>query len=252
LVGYHFSVGVWDQFVSSARAHEAVLGLVLSGSRGRGVAHANADWDCYVIVDAPLEERDAFGSTDASLDASVMTLEQFREYAAPGTPSAWDAYAFAHVEIVHDGLGGEIASIAAAKEFLPDEVADRNARGSLDAFVNLAVRRAKSDRDAQREAAVLDAAASIECAIETLFAMEQRVRPYNRYLGWELERHPLVLLPSDVALPEMLAAVASGTGVLSAALFKLVERSVSESGIRDVIEAWDPPALALARGVAAC
>ena len=49
----------------------------------------------------------------------------------------------------------------------------------------------KSHRDGRPEAAHLDAAESLPYALETLFALHRRVRPYNKYLRWELEHHPL-------------------------------------------------------------
>jgi hypothetical protein len=136
-------------------------GVVLSGSRLRGLGRLESDWDRYVIVVPDLDDGELPDTSDPSIDATIMTLEEFRTYAAPGTPQTLDAYAFADVNVAHDRLRGEIGALAAAKEFLPDPVAERVARHVLDAYINSAVRRAKCERAGQPEAARLHAAESI-------------------------------------------------------------------------------------------
>ena len=237
----------WERLLASVRTNDAVVGLVLSGSRGRGEGRPESDWDCYVIAGRGLHESELSEVLDPSVDASIMTLEDFRMYANPGTVEEWDAYAFAHARIVHDRLDGEIGRIAAAKEFLPSLYAEDQARRALDAYLNSAVRRAKCERDGEHAGAVLDAAESIAWAMETLFAIEGRVRPFNRYLAWELERHPLVGPPTRLELPPLMTAVASGAAAPSAALFGVIEARAREAGLGDVLEQWDERALARAR-----
>ena len=60
----------------------------------------------------------------------------------------------------------------------------------LDAYINLLYRSLKSWRDGRPLEAHLDAAESIDLALWVIFAMHQRLRPPNKYLRWELQRHP--------------------------------------------------------------
>jgi hypothetical protein len=241
-------ISSFERLLQRARADANVLGVVLSGSRGRGTALPESDWDCYVIVaqDDPDFAADlAPDGHHAGLDATVLTLAAFERYAAPGTRNAWEAYAFAHAAIEHDRLGGRITELAAAKEFLPVEVADRLARVSLDRYLNAAVRSAKCRRDGQRDAAILDAAQSIAPALEAIFAFEERVPPYNRYLEHEVETHPLRIdLPTAAPLPRLAAAAAKGHADASASLFAFMERTARDQGFGDVIDAWDREAVA--------
>jgi len=68
------------------------------------------------------------------------------------------------------------------------------------------VRTAKGRRDERRDEATLDAAEGVAPFLEVMFASERRIRPYNRYLCWELERHPLS--ESGVGGDEILRLVA--------------------------------------------
>jgi hypothetical protein len=210
----------------------------------------SSDWDCYVITETGIEsDVSAFLSelADASLDMCLMTLDDFRQYAAPGTDAAWDAYAFAHVRVDHDGLDGEITMIAAGKEFLPEAIARNVAATSLDAYINATVRSSKSRRDGLIQAAALDAAEAVAPALETLFALDGRVRPYNRYLAWEIERHPPEAWASPSEMEALVAAAAAGHPTAGQSLFAMIESAARGGGLASVVDAWEEDALALVR-----
>jgi hypothetical protein len=61
----------------------------------------------------------------------------------------------------------------------------------LDAYINQLYRCVKSRRDGVADAALLDEMESPPWLLETVFALHGRLRPYNRYLRWELENFPL-------------------------------------------------------------
>jgi predicted nucleotidyltransferase len=241
-------VNAWDRLLETARNDEHALGVILSGSRGRGTQRANSDWDCCVVVRDGSESRDVDAALeDPSLDGAVFTLSEFRAYAAPGSRDAWNAYSFVHVRIAYDASGGEIARIADGKEFLEETDARTRAATALDAFVNAAVRAAKSRRAGLDDLSRLDAAESVAPALETIFALDGRIRPYNRYLRWEIERHPLSA-PELTELPELVVAVAGAQGGAPERLFARIETAARENGLAEVLDAWDKRSLALARG----
>lgn len=248
LRGYSRRVSAYERLLEFARTHPSVVGLVLSGSRGRNMGRMSSDWDCYVII-ATGSVVDAYLSklADGSLDMGVMTLDEFRQYAAPGTAAAWDAYAFAHVRVDHDGLDGEITRIAAGKEFLPEQIARNIAATSLDAYINATIRSSKSRRDGLIQAAALDAAEAVAPALETLFALDGRVRPYNRYLGWEIERHPPEAWATPSEMEALVAAAAAGHPPAGQSLFAMIESAARGGGLGSVVDAWEEEALALVR-----
>jgi hypothetical protein len=235
----------WDLLAAWANREPGVVGLILSGSRGRGLGGPVSDWDCYLIVTPSFEERQLPGIDDA-IDLVVLSLEEFQTYATPGTPFAWNAYAFAHVEIVLDRLDGAIGAIAASKEFIADPAAELIARDYLDAYINSAVRAAKCRDAGDANAAALDAVEAIGPAITTIFAVDHRVRPYNRYLRWELDTHPLRTVAGGNLVTAVLGAV-SGDARSTAVLFALVEAVARDAGLGDVVDAWDETALAAVR-----
>jgi hypothetical protein len=244
-------VGGYERLLEIADEDARILGVILSGSRGRGTAVSDSDWDCYAIVsDGSSEDLRASldATADGGLDVSVLALSEFERYAAPYTAEDWEAYAFAHAPVVLDRLGGRIAQIASRKEMLDPDVADATARRALDAYINSTVRSAKCRRDGQWAAAILDASESVGPALETIFALEHRIRPYNRYLTWELERHPLAKEQAvDKWLP-LVAAVPTGDVEASTALLAIMEQQVRANGFGDVFDAWDEGSIRLASG----
>ena len=70
----------------------------------------------------------------------------------------------------------------------------------LDGWVNFAYRALKNDRDGRALEARLDAAESVPWLLDVVFAIAGRVRPYNKYLPWELRTHPVEGWPADELL----------------------------------------------------
>jgi hypothetical protein len=88
-------------------------------------------------------------------------------------------------------------------------------------------------------AARLDAAESVPYFLTTLFALHERVRPFNKYLCWELEQHPLSgdEWSAEQLLPLLEAAVA-GDLAAQRSLFRKIERLARGHGHGDVIDGW--------------
>lgn len=180
----------YDAFVELASADPAVVGLVLKGSQAHdGMATAYSDHDLYVVLadDARTDLTRFAGHRSADLDLVIVTLTEFRGGGTPG----WERYALARARIVLDRIDGGIARILADKARPGADEAVQDARAWLDAYANSLYRSAKNHRDGHALGARLDAADSIRCLLELLFALDRRPRPYNKYLEWELARHPL-------------------------------------------------------------
>ena len=63
----------------------------------------------------------------------------------------------------------------------------------LDGYVNFVYRAVKADREGRRLERRLDAAESLAWLLDVVFALSARVRPYNKYLAWELQEHLLAV-----------------------------------------------------------
>jgi predicted nucleotidyltransferase len=233
-----------------ARRDPNVVGLFLGGSRGKGLATEHSDYDVYLIVGKRVGEyRRKFPLRHGDdPEVIVMSLAEFRRHAAVGSELEWNRYTFAHVRAELDKTG-ELQQLLDEKGTLPKEAARAIAAEALDAYINQYYRSAKNLRDGSEQAGRLDAAESVPYFLVTLFAIHERVRPYNKYLRWELEEHPL---PggewSAARLLPLLDAVGAGDLSAQRRLFRDVERLARERGHGEVVDGWGAD-LALLRGV---
>ena len=214
---------------------------MLGGGRGKGVWTEHSDWDCYVIAadgKGPQAAASVEGLGLIKVDAGVQELNEFMAYAAVGSEFDWDRYAFAHVRASLDKLGGQVQLAVDAKGTLPPEASERIAREALDAYCNSMLRSLKNARDGERFAARLDAQESLPFLLETLFAWEGRVRPFNKFLRWELEHFPLAGSAMEDLLEALGELAGDGDPGTQAALFRTVEGIARTRGCGDVLDAW--------------
>jgi hypothetical protein len=236
----------YQRLVELAAADDRVLGLVLTGSRGRGpYARPDSDWDVRLVVrDDALAEAEAMFAANhgAAVETVVFSLTGFKSTGAIGSPSEWDRYSYAHAQVVLDKLNGGISELVAAKGVLPSGDARQIAARELDAYINSYYRSAKNLSGSLLVESQLDAAESVSPFLTALFAMHERVRPFNKFLRWELEQHPLGDRVWDAApLLERLRAITS-TGDLQEQqrLFRDTERSARAHGLDEVVDGWEP------------
>ncbi|MZD21339.1 MULTISPECIES: hypothetical protein [Streptomyces] len=227
----------YDAFVETAADDPAVVGLVLKGSRAHeGMTTAHSDHDLYVVLTngASTNLTRFAGHRSPELDLVLLSLDEFRAAGMPG----FERYALARARVVLDRLDGGIARILADKARLGAEEAFREAAASLDAYANSLYRSVKNDRDGQALAARLDAADSVRYLLETLFALDRRPRPYNKYLVWELTRFPLPDWDTGALLDAVRHITATGDVPAQRRLFAQVEPLVRRAGHGTVLDAW--------------
>lgn len=217
-----------------------MAGLILSGSRARaGLATERSDYDVYLITD---DDAAWTGRRSRDLDLVVIPEGEFARYALPGHPQEWNRYSFAWARVLLDRRDGEITRLVRAKGTLRPGESRRLAAGALDAYVNGAYRSAKNHRDGRADEAHLDAAESLPQLLTTLFALHRRVRPYNKYLGWELRQHPLAdpAWAADRLLPRLRRVLADGDPATQRALFGDLTAEARAAGLGRVLDAWGP------------
>ena len=222
----------FEDLLEVAQSREEIRGLYLFGSRGRSfMVDERSDWDVCVVL-AGREAREAFDREFPSLhgarvEIASATLDEIR-----GARSEHGRYAAAHAQVVLDKTGGELTRVVAEQESLPSGSRDAIVREALDAYINQTYR-------SLRYATRLDAVEAIPHALRTIFALGGRVRPYNKYLEWELRQHPLEGWTADELLP-LLDRVLTGEREAQHELFRLVETPARREGFGEVIDGWEP------------
>jgi predicted nucleotidyltransferase len=227
----------------------AIIGAVLSGSQARiGMATNFSDYDVYVITDG----EPARGSSDRSarLDVTAMSLDAFRDYASFGSEKVWDRYSFAYARVLKDRSDGLIAQLVAEKGRLSEAQAQAKGAGCLDALINQIYRWLKNHRDGQVVEARLDAAEAVNYLVTFIFAVHGRVRPFNKYLGWELRTHPLgdAMFDANQLLPRLEEVLAEAHPDAAHKMFRDVEALARAAGHGNVLDRWGET-LTLMRGV---
>lgn len=241
----------FERLLAVASSDERVVGLLLGGSRGKDPEYVTelSDYDVYVVV-ADEAARDEFverfpTSHGDPVEVIVATLESFRLHALPGSGTEWNAYTFAHVAPLVDRLDGEIARLTREKATRDP---DATAPLLLDGYVNFHYRAWKSRRGGLPAEAHLDAAESVLWFLDFLFAAHGRVRPYNKWLPWELRRHPLPQpWSAEHVLERVEKILQSGDLDAQRSLFLDAERLARSCGWGDVLDGWEPD-LAWLRG----
>ena len=181
---------------------DGLLGLILSGSAARGMATERSDLDVYVVLsDEAARERRTERS--ASVDEIPVALSDLEQVASFGSLGWWVRWSFAWAPTLLDRTGGRIPEAAHRQATLTPTEADAVLidHDRLDGWVNYAYRSLKADRDDRPLERRLDAAESMPWLLDVVFALDGRVRPYHKYLPWELREHPLPDWPADVLLP---------------------------------------------------
>jgi hypothetical protein len=190
-----------------------------------------SDWDVCVVLADP-EARERFDRVfpyahGARVEIVSTTLDGIRNES-----SEHGRYAAAHADVVLDKTGGELTRVVAGQESLPSGTRDAVVREALDGYINQTYR-------SLRYGTRLDAVEAIPYALRTIFALENRVRPYNKYLEWELRHHPLDGWTADDLLP-LLDRVLTGERKAQHELFELIEEPARREGFGDVVDGWEP------------
>jgi hypothetical protein len=118
----------------------------------------------------------------------------------------------------------------------------------LDGYVNFAYRALKSHRDGRLLQARLDAAESLPWLLDVVFTLAGRLRPYNKYLPWELREHPLAVQEwsAERFVPELELMLAADAAAIRRT-FHVVDREVRARDAAhgttvcgDLVDEWGP------------
>ena len=213
-----------DALIAEARDDDNVVGIVVFGSRGKGAFVTEAsDWDVFVVVREHRGDRPFVHG--AKLETVEVTLDELRNQ------PAWNRYSLTWLEPQLDKTGEVVAALREAVCVDPALAAE-----PLDGYVNMLYRSLKNARVGLELASLLDAQESIPRFLEFVFAVHGRLRPYNKWLAWELETRPLPW--ND--LPRLERIARTGDLEEQRALFCGAEVIAREHGHAGVIDGWEP------------
>jgi hypothetical protein len=180
---------------------DGFLGLVLSGSAGRGLATERSDLDVLVVL---TDEAAAGRRTTKTPDVDEVpwARAELEELPPFGSDGWWYRWSLAWAPVLLDRTDGVLPDLVRRHATLaPDEQrAVLVTHDRLDGYVNYAFRALKNDRDGRPLERRLDAAESVPWLLDTIFALAGRVRPYMKYLPWELRTHPVPHWPAGETL----------------------------------------------------
>jgi hypothetical protein len=214
----------FEAVLERARGDANVVGVILSGSRGRGMhVTERSDWDAFVVV---RELSGDWPKERGGLDLSEVTVERLAD------PPDWARPALLWLEPTLDKTGEVAEALRRATTVDPASAAE-----PLDGYVNMLYRSLKNDRLGLALASLLDAQESLPWLLQFLFALHGRVRPYNKWLDWELEEHPLAA-PVDLGRLERIAR--TGDVEAQREQFREVAALARSHGLGGTIDAWEP------------
>lgn len=188
----------YNQILVEVEGDSNIEAFVLCGSRGKGLENESSDYDCALFVkDEVIEKyRKKYSNESPELELWCTTLREFKDHAEIGTEFEWDRYNWAHLTPVVDKTNGALQKLIDAKALIPSDRIKSFVEGVLDEYVNCTYRSIKCLRDGDQLGLHLEAAGSIRPMLDCLFVLDDgRVRPYPKYLEWELERRPLTQVP---------------------------------------------------------
>jgi predicted nucleotidyltransferase len=222
--------------LTAAGADPGVRGVVLTGSAARDQRGPHSDVDVFVVVDDPSGRET---TRRPEIDTIIVTLDELRAVPAPPVDDErwWTRYAFADARVLVDRTDGELPNLVQSWATLTDAEVEAVLAAYLDGYLNLIYRSLKSDRDGRLMERRLDAAESVAWLLWTVFALHGRVRPYNKYLRFELDRRPLP--PAwDGLLDDLAAILDDGDPAAQRRVLRLVESGVRERGHGERIDRW--------------
>jgi hypothetical protein len=233
----------FKNLVEELRNDPNVLAFWLAGSRGKGMITKHSDYDSVIIVKdaakAKYEKKYVQDFNDSEFDTSVRTISELKKHATFGSDMAWDRFNYYYLKVIFDKTG-KVQKIIDEKTIISEKEAKQLISSNLDAFINQIYRSAKCRRDGNPIAAHLEAAESVIYFLNSIFALEYRIRPYYKYLAWDLEYHPLKKLPwkSGELIKKIMTVIKTGDEKTFLELFNKTRPIFTKAGYGAIYDSW--------------
>lgn len=236
----------YEKVLEEAKNNVDVVGLILTGSRGKGFDNEHSDYDPIMIVkdEATQVLQDQYASvTLEHVDLCVWSLSEFKKYADWENTDAswWDRYDYSHVKILVDKTHGELEKIVREKGYIPADKQKEFTERWIDGYVNGVVRSVKCIRNGNTLGAHLQAINAILDLLTAVFAMHGRHRPFLDYVEQELQTYPLEHLPwpSDEFVVKIKKVLETADLEIQQELLRGVENMARAMGYGSVFDAWE-------------
>ena len=239
----------YETLLERARRDPAILAFFLGGSRGMGRPTEHSDWDIWIVAadDAARALRAELGLTGIAqtswrpgVDLILTTLDELEQLDVSASNSNGRSYMFAHLVATLDKTGRAQALIDAKAHVPPREV-PAFIHAALDHALNQAYRALKCLRDGDPAASRLEAAEGVNPFFDAVFALHGgRLRPYYKYLRWELETWPLTQLPDGgpALVERTLDVLGPGGGPALSALLAETQAAFRAAGHGGAYDGW--------------
>lgn len=235
---------IYQKLLEEAELDSNIIGFVLGAGRGKGIVGKYSDYDIAIIVSDSLKDEyvakyeKKYHKTEV-IDIGVYSLTDYKNYARWGAYDAPHRYNFAYVKALIDRTG-EIQKIIDEKGMIPPDKVKEFVARELDGYMNYYYRAVKNYRDGNITASQLDAVESVFPLLTVLFGLEGRLRPYNKYLEWDLKNHPLKHLPwpVDELIGKIKTIMITGDIKVQKEIFGKVCMLFRVQGYGEVIDGW--------------
>ena len=232
---------LYEGLLAEARRDPNIIGLVLFGSRGKGLETPHSDFDCCVVakdevVSEYQQKLDKLVEHSAEFDLWTLDIGSFSK-----RPSLEERYDFAHVSPQIDKTDGRLQRIIDENSRIPETEIHAFVNGRLDHYIDKVFRSIKCIRDERSLGGRLEAVGSVPAWLDAVFAVHnRRVRPYNSYLVWELDTYPLSGFPmTSVEILGMIARILeNGDCRTQQQLMKVSEQFFRAIGYDRVFDDW--------------
>jgi hypothetical protein len=223
-----------------------LMGLVLSGSAGRGLATEQSDLDVYVVLTDTGMRGVCDTSRSTTVDEIPVTISELERRPPFGSRGWWLRWSFAWAPVLLDRSEGRLQTALRQQATVTPGEAEAILvdHDRLDGWLNYAFRAVKNDRDGHAIERRLDAAESVPWLLDVIFTLAGRVRPYNKYLSWELREHSLPAWHADDLLTFIAATIDGDPSAIRAA-FERVESQCAafdserhEPVLTPIINSW--------------
>ena len=233
------------KIINGAKKDQNILGLYLSGSRGKGKETKYSDYDIEIVVKDKVKDEYSkkYGEKQKlikEISFRIFSISEFKTYANIGTEFEWGGPSFTYVKTIID-KNGDIQKLINEKGKIPKEYLKKYVSGFLDGYINYIYRSLKCFRDQNQIGARLEVARSLNFFLIIIFGVEGRLTPYYKYLEWELKEHPLnkFKMSSKEIIKSLFKILETGDIKTQQKLFIEVEKVFRKEGYSHVFDGWE-------------
>lgn len=241
MINQQYAQAAYNKYLEKAQQDNRILGIILAGGRGKGMATENSDYDVILVTrdEDLLSVKNDYPKTEY-IDSLPHAISDFRERAKMGTRTEYDKYTFTHVTAILD-RNGEIQNLINEKGILDPIEATKIAKDALGGYLNMLYRSLKNFRDGNNLAGLLDASETVPRIIKFIFAIENRVAPFNKFLLWELTNYPLSKFPLETKdfLFKIESILTKGDIETQKELLKIIRQLALDNNQEEEIADWD-------------